>query len=200
MPVCGVDVVTLLTTGLAKRAKPDVAGAISDKRDAWEMQRSGSNGCAFDILQIVASQQKHLFRCAARGNDVAALCAQLEGLDADLLVPIVAFADTRWRELPGGGPGGRVECVALAPLSVSSASSSLVSSGSLRIRSSSSRNSASDAPGPYSSRRTNVYHCLVEGGYPTCGSYSRIAGFAATRSEGGTTSTFSGCAARPTIL
>lgn len=83
MPVCGVDVVTLLTTGAAKRAKPDVAGSISDKRDAWEMQRSGENGCAFDILQIVASQQKHLFRCAPRGNDVAALCAQLEGLDAD---------------------------------------------------------------------------------------------------------------------
>mmetsp|Transcript_2811 Transcript_2811/g.11641 ORF Transcript_2811/g.11641 Transcript_2811/m.11641 type:complete len:288 (+) Transcript_2811:1-864(+) len=88
---------------------------------------------------------------------------------------------------------------ALAPLSVSSASSSLVSSGSLRIRSSSSRNSASDAPGPYSSRRTSVYHCLVEGGYPTCGSYSRIAGFAATRSEGGTTGTFGGCAARPIL-
>ena len=83
MPVCGADVVTLLTTGAAKRAKPDVAGAISDKRDAWETQRSGSNGCAFDILQIVASQQKHLFRCAPRGNDVAALCAQLEGLAAD---------------------------------------------------------------------------------------------------------------------
>ena len=83
MPVCGVDVVTLLTTGLAKRAKPDVAGAISDERDAWEVQRSGENGCAFDILQIVASQQKHLFRCAPRGNDVAALCAQLEGLAAD---------------------------------------------------------------------------------------------------------------------
>ena len=41
------------------------------------------NGCAFDILQIVASQQKHLFRCVPRVNDVAALCAQLEGLDAD---------------------------------------------------------------------------------------------------------------------
>ena len=66
MPVCGVDVVTLLTSGAAKRAKPDVAGAISDKRDAWETQRSGSNGCAFEILQIVASQQKHLFRCAHR--------------------------------------------------------------------------------------------------------------------------------------
>ena len=83
MPVCGVDVVTLLTTGAAKRAKPDVAGAISDERDAWETQRSGSNGCAFEVLQIIASQQKHLFRCAPRGNDVAALCAQLEGLDAD---------------------------------------------------------------------------------------------------------------------
>ena len=83
MPVCGVDVVTLLTTGAAKRAKPDVAGSISDKRDAWEMQRSGENGCAFEVLQIIASQQKHLFRCVPRGNDVAALCAQLEGLDAD---------------------------------------------------------------------------------------------------------------------
>ena len=41
MPVCGVDVVTLLTTGAAKRAKPDVAGSISDERDAWETQRSG---------------------------------------------------------------------------------------------------------------------------------------------------------------
>ena len=100
----------------------------------------------------------------------------------------------------GSTSSSRASSFALAPLSVSSASSSLVSSGSLRIRSSSSRNSASDAPGPYSSRRTNVYHCLVEGGYPTCGSYSRIAGFEATRSEGGTTGTFGGCAARPTIL
>ena len=80
MPVCGVDVVTLLTTGAAKRAKPDVAGAISDKRDAWERQRSGENGCAFEVLQIIASQQKHLFRCAPRGNDVAALCAQRRAL------------------------------------------------------------------------------------------------------------------------
>ena len=51
-------------------------------RDAWEMQRVGSDGCAFDIRsnnRVAASTSSFV----PSGKRRRALCAQLEGLDAD---------------------------------------------------------------------------------------------------------------------
>ena len=62
MPVCGVDVVTLLNYGVACRAAPGVSGVAPLAGDDWEARRSGNGACTFEVLQIVASQQKHLFR------------------------------------------------------------------------------------------------------------------------------------------
>ena len=199
-------------SGERGRTRRDIVSERSG--DGREARRCADRRRRGSAREVASAPARAFPRVSGAGNATDARGAADEKSErrASRNVP----AAPQWSHGPPGltyaawccGCGARSGCTssisassfALAPLSVSSASSSLVSSGSLRIRSSSSRNSASDAPGPYSSRRTSVYHCLVEGGYPTCGSYSRIAGFAATRSEGGTTSTFSGCAARPTIL
>ena len=61
--------------------KPDVAGSISDKRTLGKGNGRVRMG-ALEVLQQ-SSQQQPPSSAAPRGNDVAALCAQLEGLDAD---------------------------------------------------------------------------------------------------------------------
>ena len=75
--VCGADVVSLLSDGVANRCAEATAGATRPPADAWEVARSPGGGGAisgsdagdqrFDVLQIVATRQKHVFRCAPRG-------------------------------------------------------------------------------------------------------------------------------------
>ena len=70
VPVCGVDVAALLTTGAAVRHDVAACGAARPPRDAFEAARAapdGSDPQTFEILQIIASQQKHAFRCVPAG-------------------------------------------------------------------------------------------------------------------------------------
>ena len=94
MPVCGVDVVTLLNYGVACRAAPGVSGVAPLAGDDWEARRSGNGACTFEVLQIVASQQKHLFRCAPNaGGDVALLGALLDAGSLDSSPTLPATGD-----------------------------------------------------------------------------------------------------------
>ena len=96
MPVCGVDVVTLLNYGVACRAAPGVSGVAPLAGDDWEARRSGNGACTFEVLQIVASQQKHLFRCAPNaGGDVALLGALLDAgsLESSPTLPATGDAE-----------------------------------------------------------------------------------------------------------
>ncbi|KAK7249209.1 ubiE/COQ5 methyltransferase [Aureococcus anophagefferens] len=85
--VCGADVVSLLSDGVANRCAEATAGATRPPADAWEVARSPGGGGAiggsdagdqrFDVLQIVARRARSTSslrapRAGAAGDDGAA--------------------------------------------------------------------------------------------------------------------------------
>ena len=71
--VCGVDIVTLMTSAIANRSEDDRCGATREPMDAWEIARSAEDmdeAQRFVVKQIISSNQKHIFRCVPWGRDL----------------------------------------------------------------------------------------------------------------------------------
>lgn len=69
--VSGVDVVTLLRDGVALRHDDQRVGVKRPPNSDWERERSDYSS-EFVVTQIVASHNKHIFRCLPRdGDDVS---------------------------------------------------------------------------------------------------------------------------------
>lgn len=64
--VCGVDVVTLLHTGIAVKHSDSVIGASRAPEAEWEVARSGDDNKLFPVTQIVSFQNKHVYRAVKR--------------------------------------------------------------------------------------------------------------------------------------
>ena len=84
--VCGADVVSLLGDAVANRCAEATAGATRPPADAWERARTApdaADATRFDVLQVVATRSKHVFRCVPQGRTLEAQKKTPGGLAAD---------------------------------------------------------------------------------------------------------------------